>query len=234
MNPDRRAPATDRLIVASTSQRGTFEVTVDIAIEPGELVLLAGPNGSGKTSLLHTVAGLIAPTSGRVTLGDAVLDDADQGLHVPPEHRTTALVHQQHLLFPHLSALENAAFGLRARGVPKQEARARGGEWLGRLGLADCAALRADRLSGGQSQRVALARALATSPRALLLDEPLAALDVAVRGSVRDMIISLVREWGVPAILVSHDPAEAEVADRVIQLEGGRVVGGSQSRPTSS
>ena len=214
------------LAVASTTRRGTFEVSAEFSVEPGEIVLLAGPNGSGKTSLLHTVAGLIAPAAGSIRLGETLLDDPARGLHVPPEDRRIALVHQQHLLFPHLSALENAAFGLRARGVSKATARAQGLEWLERLGLADRASLRADRLSGGQSQRVAIARALATSPQVLLLDEPLAALDVAVRTSVRDVIISAVREWGIPAILVSHDPAEAEVADRIIRLEAGRVVTG--------
>ena len=212
------------LAIATTTRRGTFEVTAAIEIGAGELVLLAGPNGAGKTSLLHTVAGLMAPVTGTISLGDVALDDAGAGLHVPPEQRHIALVHQQHLLFPHLSALENAAFGLRARGMPKAKARALGLDWLERLGLADRASLRADRLSGGQSQRVAIARALATSPRALLLDEPLAALDVDVRTAVREVIIGAVREWGIPAIMVSHDPAEAEVADRIIRLEGGRIV----------
>ncbi|PWD51407.1 hypothetical protein C8046_12805 [Serinibacter arcticus] len=198
-------------------RRGEFEVRLDLRIGPGEVVALTGPNGAGKSSLLGAVAGLVPLVSGEVALGGAVLDG--EAAFVPPERRGVGLVPQQHLLFGHLTALENVAYGLRARGVHRREARAEAGEWLDRLGLADRAQLRADRLSGGQSQRVAIARALASRPRAVLLDEPFAALDIRVRDDVRRLVRDALVELGVPALLVTHDPAEVDqLATREVRL----------------
>lgn len=197
--------------------RGSFAVSLSLRVEPGEVVALSGPNGTGKSSLLAAVAGLLPLTSGSLALGQDVLDDDEAW--VPPERRGIGLVPQQHLLFGHLSALENAAYGLRSRGVHRREARARAGEWLEWLGLADRAHLRADRLSGGQSQRVALARALACRPRLVLLDEPFAALDVGIRDDVRRLVATALAELNVPAILVTHEPGEVDqLATREVAL----------------
>lgn len=198
-------------------RRGDFEVTVDLSVAPGEVLALTGPNGTGKSSVLAALAGLLPLHGGAITLGGEVLDG--DAAWVPPERRGVGLVPQQHLLFGHLSALENVAFGLRARGMRRRDARAEGHAWLERLGLTDRAHLRADRLSGGQSQRVAIARALAASPRLVLLDEPFAALDVRVRDDVRALVADALRELAIPAVLVTHDAGEVEtLATRELSL----------------
>ena len=203
---------------------GSLTLDVDIDAKAGEVVAILGPNGSGKTTLLRCLAGLQPVDDGRVTLGDAVLDDPSTGTFVAAEHRPVSVVFQDYLLFAHLSALDNVAFGLRARRVSRHSARAQAMEWLERLGLADHAQHRPAALSGGQQQRVALARALATDPKLLLLDEPLAALDAATRIAVRrDLREHLGRFDGV-RILITHDPLDAySLADRVVILEAGRV-----------
>lgn len=198
--------------------RGAFEVSLDLRVEPGEVVAITGPNGTGKSSLLAAVAGLVPLTAGALRLGDRVLDD--DVTWVPPEDRGTGLVPQQHTLFGHLSALENAAYGLRARGVSRGEARATAHGWLERLDLGDRAHLRADRLSGGQSQRVAIARALVAGPRVVLLDESFAAIDARLRAPVIDLVADALAELGVPALLVSHDVGEvARLAHREVRLD---------------
>ena len=141
---------------------GTLDLDVELDVPPGRIVGLLGPNGAGKTTLLRILAGLLPPDEGRVVLDGRVLDDTETGEHVPPEARPVGVVFQNYLLFPHLSALENVAFGLRSRGVPKAEARARATQWLERVGLAEYRGSKPKQLSGGQSQRVALARALET------------------------------------------------------------------------
>ncbi len=206
-------------------RRGAFELDVEIAVDAGETAAILGPNGGGKTTLLHALAGLIPLDAGRCTLDGVVLEDAAQGIVVPAEGRPVAVVFQDQLLFPHLSALDNVAFGLRCHGRPRAEARRIAREWLERMDLGDRARARPSALSGGQGQRVALARALAVEPRLLLLDEPLAAVDVQGRAQLRRDLRHHLASFGGVRLLVTHDPLEAfALADRVMILEGGRVV----------
>ena len=202
----------------------TFELDIDLFAGPGEDVALLGPNGAGKTTAFRCLAGLLALDAGRIDLDDVCLDDPMTGAFVVPERRPVAVVFQDYLLFPNLTALENVAFGLRARGMPKNQARRRAAAWLDRVGLTEHAGQRPRSLSGGQAQRVALARALATEPRLLLLDEPLAALDAATRGDVRRDLRRHLSTFEGIRLLVTHDPVDAyALADRVIILEAGRV-----------
>jgi molybdate transport system ATP-binding protein len=204
---------------------GTLDLDVAIDAAPGEIVAVLGPNAAGKTTFLRAVAGLIPLARGFVSLDGVALEDVARGIHLPPEQRPIGVVFQEYLLFPHLSALENVAFGLRARGVASREARHRAGSWLDRLGVADCAESKPGALSGGQAQRVALARALAIDPRLLLLDEPLAALDASARGEVRRDLKRHLASFAGIRILITHDPLEAvALADRLVILERGRVV----------
>jgi molybdate transport system ATP-binding protein len=203
---------------------GRLRLDAELAVATGELVVLLGPNGAGKTTLLRALAGLVAPDHGRVALDGVVLEDTGAGVHVATERRPVGFVFQDYLLFPHLSALENVAFGLRARGTPRAEARRRAAAWLERVGLAEHARSRPRALSGGQAQRVALARALVSDPRLLLLDEPLAALDAASRAEVRRDLRRHLASFDGTRLLVTHDPLEAiALADRLVVLEGGTV-----------
>ncbi len=191
-------------------------VSLDLTVAPGRTLALLGPNGAGKSTVLQALAGLVDYT-GTVTLGDRVLDGLE------PEHRRIGYVFQDYLLFPHLTVLENVAFGPRSQGVGTAAARATAAEWLDRLGVADLGARRPPQLSGGQQQRVALARALASSPELLLLDEPLSALDVEVRDDVRSELAQHVRDWGGLTIVVTHSLEDvAALASDVIVLEKGR------------
>ncbi|MFC9679802.1 ABC transporter ATP-binding protein [Streptomyces sp. NPDC056948] len=199
--------------------RGAFRLDVTLAAAPGDVVALLGPNGAGKTTALRALAGLAPLTSGHLALDGRRLDG------IPPESRPVGVVFQDYLLFPHLTALDNVAFGPRCRGTGKAEARAQAAEWLDRMGLADHAGAKPRRLSGGQAQRVALARALATLPRLLLLDEPLAALDARTRLEVRAQLRRHLAEFEAVAVLVTHDPLDAMVlADRLVVVEHGHVV----------
>jgi molybdate transport system ATP-binding protein len=213
------------LHLAGTVAYDGFEVSVDLVAEPGATVAVVGPNGAGKTTLLRAVAGLRPLDAGRLQLGGRTLDDADAGTWVPPERRRAGVVFQDHLLFPHLDAVGNVAFGLRCSGVARREADRRAHGWLERVGLADRARSRPAELSGGEAQRVALARALAPEPEVLLLDEPLAALDATTRVEVRSELRRHLAEVPGVRLLVTHDPVDvAALADRVVVLEGGRVV----------
>jgi molybdate transport system ATP-binding protein len=198
---------------------------VELAIAPGEVAALLGPNGAGKTTVLRALAGLLRLAGGRVVLDGRVLEEPARRVSVPAERRPVGMVFQDYLLFPHLSVAENVAFGLRSRGVGRSQARRTAAAWLERLGLPGVADARPGTLSGGQQQRVALARALATEPRLLLLDEPLAALDVSVRAEVRRDLRRHLREFAGVNLLVTHDPLEAiALADRLIVIEAGRIV----------
>ncbi|WP_325053022.1 ABC transporter ATP-binding protein [Thermomonospora amylolytica] len=204
-----------RLVV----RRGDF--TLDLALEAaaGEVVALLGPNGAGKTTALRALAGLTPLAEGHIRLdGEPVHDLA-------AERRPVGVVFQDYLLFPHMTALDNVAFGPRCRGASRREARRRAGEWLRRVGLEGHEDRRPRALSGGQAQRVALARALAAEPRLLLLDEPLAALDAHTRPQIRSGLRRHLADFGGVAILVTHDPLDAMVlADRLVVVERGRLV----------
>jgi molybdate transport system ATP-binding protein len=203
---------------------GRLRLEVELAVATGELVVLLGPNGAGKTTLLRALAGLVPLDRGRVVLDGLVLDDSATGEHVATERRPVGFMFQDYLLFPHLSALENVAFGLRARGLGRAEAHRRAAAWLERVGLAAHAGSRPRALSGGQAQRVALARALVSDPRLLLLDEPLAALDAATRTELRRELRRHLASFAGTRLLVTHDPLEAlALADRLVVLEEGRV-----------
>jgi molybdate transport system ATP-binding protein len=204
---------------------GRLDLELELQVEAGQVVALLGPNGAGKTTALRALAGLLPLASGRVVLDRNVLEDAARGIRVPAERRPLGMVFQDYLLFPHMSALENVAFGLRARGRGRGEARLLAGAWLDRLGLAGLGDARPRALSGGQQQRVALARALAPEPRLLLLDEPLAALDASMRAEVRRDLRRHLREFPGASLLVTHDPLEAmALADRLVVIEGGRIL----------
>ncbi len=205
--------------------RGTLRLDVDLDLGIGQTVALLGPNGAGKTTLLRALAGLQPLDTGAVALDGTVLEDVAAGVSVAPEDRPIGVVFQDYLLFPHLSALENVAFGLRCHGVARSDARRRATDWLERVGLGDRAHAKPRELSGGQAQRVALARALATDPRLLLLDEPLSALDASTRLEVRRELRRHLASFPGVRLLVTHDPLEAiALADVLVVLEDGRVV----------
>jgi molybdate transport system ATP-binding protein len=203
---------------------GALDLDVEFTVGDGETVAVLGPNGAGKTTLLCALAGLIPIDRGRIVIDGTTVDDPDTGTYVAPEERSVGFVFQDYLLFPHLSARENVAFGMRARGVARAEARQRADTWLARVGLGDRAGDKPRRLSGGQSQRVALARALAPEPHVLLLDEPLAALDVGTRVELRRELRAQLTSFAGARVLVTHDLLDAvALADRIVVLEDGHV-----------
>ncbi|MEV0799354.1 ABC transporter ATP-binding protein [Kribbella sp. NPDC050281] len=210
--------------------RGEFDLSLDLAVEPGEVVALLGPNGAGKTTALRAISGLLPLGDGRIALDEEVWDEPPRTFRTP-DRRPIGVVFQDYLLFDHLSCLENVAFGLRARGVDKHAARAEATRWLDTVGLSAYARSRPRSLSGGQAQRVALVRALATSPSLLLLDEPLAALDASTTLHVRAELGQHLDRFPGHTLLVTHDPLDAMVlADRLVIVEHGRVV--QEGRPT--
>ena len=188
---------------------------LDLEVQPGRTLALLGPNGAGKSTALAALAGTV-PSTGSITVGDRRIDQ------LPVEQRRIGVVFQDYLLFPHLTVLENVAFGPRVLNFrnPTDVAKT----WLERLGIRDLASNRPPHLSGGQSQRVALARALASGPQLLLLDEPLAALDVEVRDAVRSDLAAHLRSLDIPTIVVTHSFEDVvELAQDVVVLEAGRV-----------
>jgi putative spermidine/putrescine transport system ATP-binding protein len=196
--------------------RAVDDVTLEV--KAGELVALLGPSGCGKTTLLRIVAGFIRQASGQVMIGDRAVDD------LPPNLREVGIVFQSYALFPHMTVAENIAYGLVARGVGKAEQRARVAEMLATVRMEGFMDRKPRQLSGGQQQRIALARALAVQPRILLLDEPFAALDKNLRLDMQIEIKRLQRQFGLTAILVTHDQEEAmSIADRIAVMNGGRI-----------
>ncbi|QZY45979.1 ABC transporter ATP-binding protein [Mycolicibacterium austroafricanum] len=192
---------------------------VSIQIEPGQMVALLGPSGCGKTSLLRSIAGLSPLDSGTVRIGDIDVT------HLPARHRPIGMVFQHYALFPNMSVAENISFPLAIRRERRAARDARVEELLGLIGMSELADRYPNQLSGGQQQRVALARALAPEPDVLLLDEPLAALDAAIRNDLRDEIRRIQHRVGTTAVFVTHDQSEAmAVADRVAVMDRGRIL----------
>ena len=181
---------------------------LDLELAPGEMVALLGPSGCGKTTALRLLAGLEDADAGRVVVGGRDLTD------VPVSKRDMGMVFQAYSLFPHMTARQNVAFGLRLRGRSSAEQRSRAGEMLELVGLSSQADRYAHQMSGGQQQRVALARALAIEPQVLLLDEPLSALDAKVRVQLRDEIRRIQLDVGATTLLVTHDQEEALAVSR--------------------
>jgi molybdate transport system ATP-binding protein len=200
-------------------------LALDVTIDVGDAVVaVVGPNGAGKSTLIRALAGLVALDRGKVAVDGTVVEDPAQGIRVRPEDRRFGVVFQDHRLFAHMTALENVAFGLRATGVSRSEARGRAATWLERVGLPDVAGRRPGALSGGQAQRVALARALVTEPAVLLLDEPLAAVDASARAELRSVLRTELHRYPGSRLVVTHDPIEAAaLAERVVVIEGGKV-----------
>ena len=192
----------------------SFRLELSLAVA-AETVAIVGPSGAGKSTVLRAIAGLVRPQAGRVALGDDVWFDSTTGVDRAPEDRSVGMVFQQYALFPHLSVQKNVEFGGKERAA----------DMLERLGIAHLARARPARLSGGERQRVALARALARSPKVLLLDEPLSALDPHTRDGVRAELAGHLAALGLPTLLVSHDVADAvALADRVGVIRDGRII----------
>ena len=215
---------TDMHVRAVVVHRG---VDVEFSIAAGEVLAVLGPNGAGKSTALHVIAGLVRPDTGIVRLGDRVLTDTESGVFVPTHARRVGLLLQDALLFPHLDVAANVAFAPRSGHAkrPRREARATAAHWLDQVDAAGFADRMPRQLSGGQAQRVALARALAADPDVLLLDEPLAGLDVSTATAMRKLLRHTLSRDGRSAVLITHDVLDVlTLADRVLVLESGRVV----------
>jgi molybdate transport system ATP-binding protein len=212
------------LVAKVRVRRDGFLLDASLRVPAGRTVALLGPNGAGKSTFVATLAGLQPIDAGRIVLNGRSLEDPAAGTRIPAQDRQVGVVFQDLLLFPHLSAIENVAFPLRTRGIPRSEARARAQALLDRLGVGSRAGGRPGELSGGEAQRVALARALIHEPQLLLLDEPLSSLDVRARTEIRALVRSTLTRFSGVRVLVTHDPVEAmTVADELVLLENGRV-----------
>lgn len=205
---------------------GEFHLDAQLECAPGETVALLGPNGAGKSTLVKAIAGLQPIERGCIRIDSTPVDEPASGRFIPPEHRRVGMVFQDYLLFPHMTVRQNIEFGprnLKITGTTHP--------WIERLDLIDLLDRKPAQLSGGQAQRVAIARALATNPRALLLDEPLAALDAATKQEIRGQLRHFLTDFAHGTILVTHDPLDALVlADRIVVIEEGRV---TQQGPTA-
>jgi molybdate transport system ATP-binding protein len=190
--------------------RGEFERSLNFSVADGEVLAITGPNGSGKSTIIHTIAGLVPLRSGQLESDGAIWDAPDSKQWVAPENRTCAVVFQDLRLFPNMNVISNVAYGLRARGIQKDEAIERSQKFLTRVGLTSFEKRMPSDLSGGERQRVALARALVLEPRVLLLDEPLSAVDVASRAALRELLPEVLGSFAGATILVTHDLGDVE------------------------
>jgi molybdate transport system ATP-binding protein len=201
-----------------------FVLDLGLSIAPGQTVALLGPNGAGKSTTVRALAGISPIDRGHIALNGRLFDDPGRGLFIPPDRRKVGVVFQDYLLFPHLSIRENIAFGPRSQGVDRPTANDMARRWINRLGLDEVVERLPRELSGGQAQRVALARALVGQPDLLLLDEPLAALDVTTRSEMRRVLAEHLGQYPGPRLLITHDPTEAFLlADTVHVIENGAV-----------
>jgi molybdate transport system ATP-binding protein len=206
--------------------RGAFELEAELKLEAGTRLALVGPNGSGKSSLVATLAGILEPHSGRIAFGDELWFDASGGIDRPPPQRPCALVFQNGALFPHMSAMDNVAYGLRCAGETKEQARAHAKEWLDRVALGKLADRHPHALSGGQARAVALIRALATRPSLLLLDEPFAGLDPVARERVSDLLAGASSGFDGILIWASHELRPLQAHTRVVaEIDAQRLHG---------
>lgn len=213
------------LEASMTKQLRDFMLDLTFSVKPGEILILMGTNGSGKSTTLNIIAGLMQPDAGCIQLGGTTLCESVRGTSVPIEARRIGYVFQHSAVFPHMTVRENIAYGLRARGFPRAEIAERVAQMIDRMHLSDLAAVKAGDLSGGQKQRVALGRALAIQPSLLMLDEPFTSLDVESTCTVRELTRNVVSEFKIPCIIVSHHVADSlAIGDRVLLLESGKMV----------
>jgi iron(III) transport system ATP-binding protein len=198
---------------------------VDFEVAAGEMVTLLGPSGCGKTTTLRCVAGLEKPDEGRITIGDRPVVNVAAGIFVPPQHRNLGMVFQSYAIWPHMTALENIAYALEGKRMPRAERKRLAMEALATVKLAELANRPAPRLSGGQQQRVAIARAIVGKPQVLLFDEPLSNLDAKLRLEMRSELRRIQRQVGLSSIYVTHDQAEAlAVSDWIMVMKDGRII----------
>jgi molybdate transport system ATP-binding protein len=207
--------------------RSGFSIDASLEVEAGSTAALLGPNGAGKSTVLGAIAGLVEVPVGSdvsVRLGERVLEDTASRVWTAPEERRVGVVFQEHRLFGHMSVLDNVAFGPRSAGRSRAQARRAAEHWIELLGVSALSGRRPGELSGGEAQKVAIARTLAAEPDVLLLDEPLAALDVTTRSDVRRVLRDQLDSFAGPRLLVTHDPSDAFLlADRLFVIESGRV-----------
>mgnify|MGYP000849564012 FL=1 len=212
------------LSLHAVRQLRDFALDVTLSVGRGETLVLIGENGAGKSTVLNLISGILTPDRGEITLGERTLFSDEKGIDVPAEDRNIGHLFQSYALFPHMTVAENVAFGLRCRRGPKPEIARSVTEQLAAMRLADLANVNVGRLSGGQRQRVALARALVLEPELLLLDEPLAAVDMRAKGAMRKELREQIRDAGIPCIVVTHTLRDVlELADRICLLDEGRV-----------
>ncbi len=203
-----------------------FALNVEkFTVNDGETVALIGENGAGKSTVLRILSGILKPASGKITLNNRLLYDSSDRVFLPPEDRRIGYMFQNYALFPHMTAKENIAYGLKVQNTKKGEIESRVTELCERMGIAEIADQPVTKMSGGQRQRAALARALAPRPELLLLDEPLSALDVRTQEQMRRELASVIRSEQIPCILVTHSLVDAlSVADRIAVIERGRII----------
>ena len=200
-----------------------YTLDLSLTVRPGEILILMGMNGSGKSTSLNIISGLLEPDEAVITLDGECLCSSQNGTDVPVEERRIGYVLQNSAVFPHMTVRNNVAFGLRARGVKKAEAATRVSLWMDRMHIADLSGVKAGNLSGGQKQRVALARALATEPRLLMMDEPFTALDAESTQTVKDLTSRFVKEMQIPCIVVTHRLQDSvDIGDRACVICNGK------------